>query len=135
MGRTVLSVERACHYTWLAQAKPDRWRLYQLSPGPPLWPGPIDYHRAPLKSWPVRSTWSVAVGSVLRASCTCGYEAEDLMEGSGMQSDGSTYVLATCASCQQVASVRTPSKRYRCPSCRRAIRLHVVGDNERIDGN
>lgn len=62
------------------------------------------------------------MGSMIQATCTCGYQSEVLLEGGGMAGPQTSRDLARCVHCREIVSIRAGGTRPRCPTCRR----HVV---------
>lgn len=61
------------------------------------------------------------MGTMLRLSCPCGYESDDLHLGSGML-QGPERVAAHCRHCRTIIAV-AEGKRLRCSKCRRKPEL------------
>ena len=57
------------------------------------------------------------MGDVYRASCACGYKAEDLLAGSGMAGPESDCEIGRCDRCREMVSVSLNDVRHRCPNC------------------
>lgn len=64
------------------------------------------------------------MGIIVSARCTCGYHADQLLLGIGMQ--GYSYQLAQCSHCREVVSINADAARARCPGCRRAPKSYSV---------
>ncbi len=67
------------------------------------------------------------MGTIVRATCSCGYGSGDLGIGIGMMQMAST--LAVCRHCREVVAARDDT-RLRCPQCRRKPERLGIGDVE-----
>ena len=63
------------------------------------------------------------MGDVYLALCPCGYQADDLLVGSGMAGPESDCELGRCEHCRQIVSVNSNDVRHRCPSCGQKVAL------------
>jgi ribosomal protein L37AE/L43A len=68
------------------------------------------------------------MGLFFHVSCPCGYENPMVIEGIGFA--GVPHAPALCRHCREVVSVRTDTKRLRCPTCRRKPELFDLGDED-----
>ena len=72
------------------------------------------------------------MGSVLCATCTCGYVRDRIFSGSG-RDPGLEYLPGRCAHCKEVVSVRTSGPRLRCSRCGRKPEVYPLYDPAGLD--
>lgn len=61
------------------------------------------------------------MGTMIQATCICGYTSDLLLEGCGMAGPETCSDLARCDHCREVVSVYVDSVRKRCRTCRRKV--------------
>ena len=61
------------------------------------------------------------MGTMIQATCACGYASDVLLEGCGMAGPQTCSDLARCDHCREVVTVYTGSVRRRCRKCRRKV--------------
>ncbi len=61
------------------------------------------------------------MGTMIQATCTCGYTSDVLLEGCGMAGPHTCRELGRCDYCREVVSIIAGSVRPRCPKCRRKV--------------
>jgi hypothetical protein len=66
------------------------------------------------------------MGSILSASCPCGFEARNLFVGAGRTDfETSCSMPALCSSCHRLVLCNTLAKRARCGRCKRAVSFYT----------
>jgi len=79
------------------------------------------------------------MGSILQASCPCGYQSENIFSGSGMMPNPNPALPGLCSHCKEIVTVNTGKRKLRCPKCGQQPKLIELYDpnglDERFDGS
>lgn len=72
------------------------------------------------------------MGSILCATCSCGYVRDGILAGSG-RDPNDEFLPGHCAHCNEVVSVRTNRPRLRCSRCGRKPEVYRLYDPAGLD--
>jgi hypothetical protein len=56
------------------------------------------------------------MGSILQASCPCGYQSENIFSGSGMMPDPAPALSGLCSHRKEIGTVKTGKRKLRAQS-------------------